>query len=67
MLFIYFVKYVKGRKIKVARALNDVTKVYEGTVVNNQVFLTLKSDKSEWPVARPGKQLPPVAGKDECA
>ena len=33
---IYLVKYVKGRKSKVSRVLSDVTKMYEGMVVNTK-------------------------------
>jgi len=36
IIFIYLVKYVKGTKSKVARVLNDVTKVYDGMVVNTK-------------------------------
>jgi hypothetical protein len=35
-IFTYLVKYVKGRKIKVSHVLNDVTKLYEGMVVNSE-------------------------------
>jgi len=36
IIFIYLVKYVKDRKSKVAPFLNDVTKMYEGMVVNTK-------------------------------
>jgi hypothetical protein len=35
-VFTYLITYVTGRKIKVARVLNDVTKLYEGMAVHSE-------------------------------